>query len=148
MNKDHESMKGQFIRYLDTALKRARKDYVRKGLRISSYEEPADPEWIGPDGWYDLDEVIRREVDPVGDVPWEAGAVKEYLSEMIDAQMWSVLSELTDKELLIVFAKVFRGLTISEIAQILNEDCSRVSDIYSYARRKMKKGWMKDGDGI
>ena len=141
-------MKGQFIRYLDTALKRARKDYVRKGLRISSYEETADPEWIGPDGWYDLDEVIRREVDPVGDVPWEAGAVKEYLSEMIDAQMWSALSELTDKELLIVFAKVFRGLTISEIAQILNEDCSRVSDIYSYARRKMKKGWMKDGDGI
>ena len=148
MSEDHESMKGCFIRYLDTALKRARRDYIKKEMRLSSHEETADPECLVTDDWYDLDEAIRRELNPASDVGWDVEAIKAYLSEQIDVQLWSALVDLSDRELLIVFAKVFRGLTLAETSQILNEDCQKIADSYSYARKKMKKRWKKNGDGI
>ena len=56
----------------------------------------------------------------------------------------TAFSCLTDFEVLVVFAKVYRGFTFAEIGMVMGEKAEKIASSYSYARKKMKKGWKKE----
>ncbi len=136
-----EILKYIFTKYVKTALIRTRKDFMSKEKRKSSLEETLALEIM-----YDTTkEETNLALELVLEVTWEAKAIREYLKQQVGEIMERSLSGLTDLEITVVFAKVFRQLTFAEIGKIMEMDEKKIAYIYSYARTKLKKAVEKNG---
>ena len=141
MNED--VIKGSFTRYVETALKRSKRDYIKKQQRRERMEEPVDMEKLYPEdetGKETGTDFLRNPEE----MPWEAGIIRRSMRICLGGAIWKAFSCLTDFEVVVVFAKVYRRLTFAEIGMVMGQRAEKVADSYSYARKKMKKGWKKN----
>ena len=141
MNED--IIKGSFTRYVEKALKRSKRDYIKKQQRWERMEVPAEVEPL------DSKEETGEEVETAlvkapEEMPWEAEMIKISMRVCLGEPLWTAFSCLTDFEVLVVFAKVYRGFTFAEIGMVMGEKAEKIASSYSYARKKMKKGWKKE----
>lgn len=70
--------------------------------------------------------------------------IKTSMRVCLGELLWTAFSCLMDFEVLVVFAKVYRGFTFAEIGMVMGEKVEKIASSYSYARKKMKKGWKKE----
>lgn len=136
---NNNSVKFCFTKYIKTALMRSRRDYINKMQKIECQEELTEPELL-----YGKTEDLEWDVinlEEINHIPWNAEEIEKYLSERVSERMWKTLSVLKEEELLIVYAKVFRQLSFAEIGQQLGIEWKKIASVYSYARKKMRKGW-------
>lgn len=140
-----EIIRNCFTKYIETALNRARRDYMKNEQKRNNREVVSELElqFLMKQADEYQDSVLLSDV--VCNIPWNPEAVSSYLNESVGEKMVITLSCLTSTELLIVFAKVFRQMTFIDIAERLGLDWKKVASSYSYARKKMKKGWEKNG---
>lgn len=140
-----EIIKNYFTKYVETALNRARRDYMKSERKRNGIEIVSEPNLLPFIQQRAEEQEGVLSPDMIYDVPWDSETVRLFLKESVDERMVIALSCLTDTELLIVFAKVFRQMTFMEIAEQMGLDSKKVASTYSYARKKMKKGWTKNG---
>lgn len=143
MNED--TIKGSFTRYVETALKRSKRDYIKKQQRRERMEEPVDMEQLRSEDQTGEETGIDFLRNPE-EMPWEAEIIRRSMRICLEGSLWTMFSCLTDFEVMVVFAKVYRRLTFAEIGMVMGERAEKVADSYSYARKKMKKGWKKNGN--
>lgn len=139
---NEDSIRYRFTSYVLVALKRARRDYINREIKISSHEillgedEPCSE--LSPDCLENL-----PFWEEAGQIPLTPDAVRQYLeSQVVDAGR-AALDTLTEREILVVFLKVFKQLTYEEIGSLLGIDWKKAGSVYAYARKKMRKGWNK-----
>ena len=140
-----EIIKYCFTKYIETALDRARRDYMKKDQRRNVLEVSSEPEVLFSIQQESGNKEGFLSQDMISAVPWRAEAIKSFLKELVDERMLAVLLNLTDTELLIVYAKVFRQMTFRNIAEVMGWDWKKVASSYSYARKKLRKGWEQNG---
>jgi len=118
MNED--VIKGSFTRYVEKALKRSKRDYIKKQQRWERMEVPAEVEPL-----YSKEEtgeeVETALVKAPEEMPWEAEMIKTSMRVCLGEPLWTAFSCLTDFEVLVVFAKVYRGFTFAEKGGRKNE---------------------------
>lgn len=144
MKEAKDIVKGSFTRYVETAIHRARRDYLKKEQKTVFIEETTDPELL----YLETGEGAARDMVSMADVigvSWEPEAIRTYLNAQSGDRMRKSLYGLTDLEIVIVFAKVFRQLTFKEIGKEMGEDWKKIAAVYSYACKKLKKGWNEHG---
>lgn len=141
MNED--IIKGSFTRYVETALKRSKRDYIKKQQKRERMEVPAEMEPLNSieETGEELDAALLKAPE---EIPWEAGMIKNSMRVCLGEPLWTAFSCLTDFEVLVVFAKVYRRFTFAEIGMVMGEKAEKIASSYSYARKKMKKGWEKE----
>lgn len=142
---NEEIIRNCFTKYVETALNRARRDYMKKEQKRNGKEIMSEPDLLFVIQQEAVDKEDALSQDMIDDIPWRPEAVSLFLRESVDERMLVTLSCLTDTELLIVFAKVFRQMTFMEIAELMGREWEKVASSYAYARKKMKKGWEKNG---
>ena len=143
---EQDKICNMFTKYVCTAIERAKRDYMNKNTRRNIMEYPAEEiqgennaicnEWA----WE------QRDLEAAARLPFEPKSVRSYLKEQVDGEKWKALSDLSDSEILILFAKVFLQLTFMEIGNMMEKDWKSIASSYSYVRKKLKKAWSKDGD--
>lgn len=141
MNED--IIKGSFTRYVETALKRSKRDYIKKQQKRERMEVPAEMKLLNSieETGEELDAALLKAPE---EIPWEAGMIKTSMRVCLGEPLWTAFSCLTDFEVLVVFAKVYRRFTFAEIGMVMGEKAEKIASSYSYARKKMKKGWEKE----
>lgn len=139
-------VKGRFTKYLETAVDRSRRDYIKKEQMRTLREMPQEMEAFeyGPKE-PDM-EPVETCLESMEDISWEPDIIRQHMKECLDVRLWKSLAALTDTELQVVYAKVYRQLTFAEIGNILEERPVKIANTYSYARKKIKKGWEKNGN--
>jgi len=143
---NEDFVKGRFTRYLETAVDRARRDYIEKE-RVRIWREMAK-EVETQEYYLETSEmgIIEDGLEMMEKIPWEPDLIRQHMKECLEVRLWNCLTVLTDTELQVVYAKVYRQLTFAEIGNILEEKPGKIADTYSYARKKIKKGWEKNGN--
>ena len=112
--KKKDNIRYRFTGYVLAALKRAKRDYICREIKISNHESP-------------LEKMLP---EPLCDMESQIGESGE-----------TALDALTDMEILVVFMKVFRQLTYQEIGRHLGMDYKKAGSVFNYAKKKMRKGW-------
>lgn len=137
-NTRDEIIKYSFTKYVDVAVMRARKDYINKEKKHADMEELSELD-------VNLRKTEEAEHDQAGELlSLDPEQITFHLSRFIGTRMYHCLECLTASEIQIVYLKVFQGCTFVEIGETLKMDWKKVASVYSYARRKMQKGWETD----
>lgn len=136
-----EIIRNIFTKYAEIALVRARRNYLEQENRIIQQEERIELEAV----YDEYREENYRFLEAAFDIPWEAETIRNCLRQQVSERMEAAFLGLTDLEVLIVYAKVFRQLTFVEIGKAMEIDWKKAASIYSYARKKLKKGWEANG---
>ena len=146
VHSERESIKYQFTKYVQVALERKRKAYLHKEYKRAMEEEPRELEELlnlSPILMEDSLRIWNRELEY--QMPWNAETIRTYLAEQTGEEWEKWFSVLTDRELLILYAKVFREFDFAEIGAIMGIDEKRAASSYAYARKKMRKEQKKNG---
>lgn len=132
-------IKNQFTAYILAQIRGARQNYLRKMLRISRNEMPAEDltmEEMGISVEESLElkyreELLLKEAD--GDYPkWD---------EMKDQKLVEALLLLREDERKLIYQHVFEERTFDDMSRINGLPPYKVKGIYYYAIRKIRK-WM------
>lgn len=118
--KDVLSLQNRFTAYLFVALKRKKRDYLRKKSRIEAYESITDSLAVEFAG------------DPVNGTPSAA-------SQIEDDALMQALAQLTAKERYILFQRVLFGSEYDELAADLNLRYNGIATAYHRIIKKLKK---------
>lgn len=140
-----DDIRYRFTGYVLAAIKRTRRDYINREMKISGHESPLEelllePSFDGTDGkafsWEETEQL-----------PMTPKAARQYLENQAGESGKEALDTLTDTEILVVFMKVFRQFTYAQIGRHLGMDWKKAGSVFTYARKKMRKGW-KDQNGV
>lgn len=143
MEKTKEEEKYRFTKYIETAFIRTRAEFIKKEQKKNALEESLDS---GDSLEENHKETEHSDIlDAAIALPWNPESILEFLKEHTEEPMEKCLDSLTDQELIIVFAKVFRQMSFKEIGLFLQMDWKKVASVYSYARKKLRKGWETNG---
>ena len=118
----------RFTKYVEVSVRRARNHFQKK----ECIREEMDWE----DGWEK-----ERYFDRIFLVPEN---LRAYFGEQIDGKLWEVLSSLTDRQMVLLYARVFGGLTFKEIEALTGIDRKVAGSAYAYAIKKLRKGVEKE----
>ena len=144
---NEDFVKGRFTKYLEKAVERSRRDYLRKEQEHTWKEVPKETKIVE----YQLEETemacVADWMEEIERVSWEPEVIRQQLKEWLDMRLWKSMDILTDLELQVVFAKAFRQLTFVEIGNIMGQKPKKIADSYSYARKKIRKEWKKNENG-
>ena len=141
MQESDTRLKNIFIRYLEIAVTRTRKSYIKK--MKSGKEELIAPEILAevftdkPSETYELPETLTDS--------WDPAKIRIWMKAELEEPLWNAVKGLTDFEIIILYAKVFQQLTFVEISQILEIDWQKVASAYTYTRKKIKKELKNSG---
>lgn len=138
-------IRSRFTGYVLVALKRAKKDYIRRESKIIAHESLSDEPRFTPS--LDVMDSIPFSWECAGEIPQTPEAVRKYMEKQVGDEGKAALDTLTETEVLVVFMKVFKQMTYVEIGNHLGIDWKKAGSVYAYARKKMQKGW-KSKDGI
>lgn len=131
----------RFSKYVNTAIKRARRDYLMKECEREAMEQLSGLEMV-----LNLEDSENQEwnqSEEIENMPWNAEAICTYLDEHVSVSLGNALHRLTNVEVVIVFAKVYRQCTFEEIGQVMGMKWQKVASAYYYALTKLKK----EGEG-
>lgn len=135
MEKEQE-LQYRFSKYLETAVKRCRKDYLKKKYKLEKLESLMDPEEIQIKQM-DIVQWQYREIKT--GIPLAREAFLDYLEEQVDDVTLGALKNLRFLELDIMYMKVFVQYSYREIAEIVHLQEKQVASIYNYAKKKLRK---------
>lgn len=145
MNKNHEEheVKYRFTKYLETAVKRTRNHYIIKEIRRAEREENT----AEADG-LPVHESIEPEAvlfwsQHINYLPLDVDVIRRNWNQYTEGNLNTAVMDLNDKEIMVLFAKVYWELDFTEIGVLLFMDAKKVSNIYSYIRKKLKKGGVR-----
>lgn len=127
----------RFSKYVKTAIKRARRDYLMKECEREAMEQLSGLEVVLNLEGSEAQEWNQPE--EVKNVPWNAEKIRVYMDEQVSENLGNALHRLTDAELVVVFAKVYRECTFEEIGQVMGMKWQKAASVYYYALRKLKK---------
>lgn len=116
---ENNTLQNQFTAYLQTALRRKKRDYMDKQLRVSSREVPVD---------FQATQFSDDSVKIAGRAPTAEG----------DALM-QALSRLTTRERYILFERILNERSYEDLATPLGLRCSGVSAAYRRIILKLRK---------
>lgn len=133
-----------FTSYVSVALKRAKKDYIRREMAINGYECLSD-QLCEPS--FDIDDGKPFLWEEAEEIPQTPKAVREYLESQVDEAGKAALDTLTETEILVVYMKIFKQMTYAEIGAEFGFGWKKAGSVYTYARKKMQKGW-KNQNGV
>lgn len=140
MDKKSEEIRYIFTKYLETAVIRTRKHYIEKEMKRADWEELTEDVSQLTDGRNEWEEVTFY-APPQEEVRMaDADTIRSVWDQYADGTLRTEVLKLNDKELLILFAKVYGGLNFTRIGEILHLDAAKTAHIYAYARKKLKKG--------
>lgn len=142
---NEDSIKYRFTRYVLVALKRAKKDYIQREIQISGHESLSDELYLEPS--FDITDGKPFLWEEAETIPVTSNTVREYMESQVDEAGKAALDMLTATEVLVVYLKIFRQMTYAEIGDRLDMDWKKAGSIYTYARKKMQKGW-KNQNGV
>ena len=137
--KKKDNIRYRFTGYVLAALKRAKRDYICREIKISNHESPLEN--LLSELSCDLTDskpFLWEETEQIQLTPDE---VRQYLESQIGESGETAIATLTDMEILVVFMKVFRQLTYQEIGWYLGMDHKKAGSVFNYAKKKMRKGW-------
>lgn len=117
------ALQNRFTGYLQTALKRKKRDYIRKQVRKRAYDFPADFQatQFADSSEYSVD---RNRQD---------------LSQLEDTALAQALSKLTARNRFILFERVLNGSSYDTLAEILGLRSSGVASAYHSIIKKLRK---------
>ena len=141
---EEKTIKYQFTKYVQVALERKRKAYLHKEYKRET-EELFKEDQLNSISILMEDSLRLRSLEREYQMPWDAKQIRAYLLEQTGEEWKKCLSVLTDRELLILYAKVFRELNFTEIGSTMGLDKKRIAASYAYARKKMRRERKKDG---
>lgn len=145
VHSEGKSIKYQFTKYVQVALERKRKAYLHKEYKRATEELFELEEQLNSIPILMEDSLRLRSLEREYQMPWDAKQIRAYLLEQTGEEWKKCLSVLTDRELLILYAKVFRELNFTEIGSIMGLDKKRIAASYAYARKKMRRERKKNG---
>lgn len=145
VHSEGKSIKYQFTKYVQVALERKRKAYLHKEYKRATEELFELEEQLNSIPILMEDSLRLRSLEREYQMPWDAKQIREYLLEQTGEEWKKYLSVLTDRELLILYAKVFREFNFTEIGSIMGLDKKRIAASYTYARKKMRRERKKNG---
>jgi len=130
-------LKYYFTKYVEVAVGRAKKDYLNKQKYHGQWEIPTEPEILQEmmckgDPWI-------WEAD-MAEIPWNAKVIRNYLKDEADDTMRPIFACLSDQEIIVVYAKIFREMSYAEIGALIEVSGEKAASIYAYAKKKMKEG--------
>lgn len=138
---NEDIIKYRFTSYVLVALKRAKKDYVQREIEISGHESLSDEPCMEPS--FDITDGKPFLWEEAEKIPQTSKAAREYMESQVDEAGKAALDTLTETEVLVVYMKIFRRMTYAEIGNRLDMDWKKAGSIYTYARKKMQKGWKR-----
>ena len=118
----NDPLKNIFIKYLDTALNRTKDKFIKRMERQEQYET------ILPEDMQRL---------PVGA---DASRIRSWICGQTQWNLAHSFQRLNDREVVIVYLRVFEQLTFAEIGKRIGEDWQKTASSYTYARKKLRKG--------
>lgn len=133
----------RFTKYVEISVRRARNHYWKKECYREERERVTDivPIEVLESDW----ENALKEMRYFDQNFLEPRGIRMYFNEQIDGKLWKALSSLTDRQLVILYARVFGGLTFKEIETITGIDSKVAGSAYAYALKKLRKGVEKNG---
>ncbi|MGN1141433.1 MAG: hypothetical protein ACI4TF_09540 [Oliverpabstia sp.] len=132
----------RFTKYVEVSVRRARNHYWEKECYREEKEWVTDPELVEDP---ELDWVNAWKEERCFDPNFlEAGNIRAYLGEQIDGQLWRALSSLTDRQIVLLYARLFVGLTFKEIEDLTGMDKRLAGSSYAYTLKKLRKGVEKN----
>lgn len=138
MNKK-DNIRYRFTGYVLAALKRAKRDYICREIKISGHESPLEE--LLPEPLCDITDSKPFLWEETEKIPLTSDEVRQYLESQIGESGETALATLTDMEILVVFMRVFRQITYQEIGRHLGMDRKKAGSVFNYAKKKMRKGW-------
>ena len=144
VHNEGKTIKYQFTKYVQVALERKRKAYLYKEYKRET-KELFKEEQLNSIPILMEDSLKLQSLEREYQMPWDAKRIREYLLEQTGEEWKKYLSVLTDRELLILYAKVFSEFNFTEIGSIMGLDKKRIAASYAYARKKMRKERKKNG---
>lgn len=132
-----QELQYQFSKYLETAVKRCRKDYLIKKYKHESTEDliASDEfqiETINPPSWQINEDIWGDKVLLLG-----------FLDEHLEEPIINVLKKLRPIELEIFCRKTFAQISYREIAIKTKMNETQAASICNYAKKKITKGASK-----
>lgn len=138
---NEDIIKYRFTSYILVALQRAKKDYIRREIEINGHESLSAELCLEP--LVDSSDSSLFLWEEAEYIPLKPKAVREYMDSQVDEAGKAALDTLTETEVLVVYMKIFRQMTYAEIGNRLDMDWKKAGSIYTYARKKMQKGWKR-----
>ncbi|ANU45014.1 sigma-70 family RNA polymerase sigma factor [Enterocloster clostridioformis] len=122
----------QFTKYLETAVKRCRRDYLNKKFRKDKMESPMDIEDFQTlQSGYSYREYWDKDME----VPLDITDMMDFLTEHMGEKMWEAQKKLRDVELEILCMRVLKQYSYKEIGVRLHMSEKQAASVYNYAKR-------------
>lgn len=132
----------QFTKYLETAVKRCRRDYLNKKFRKDKMESPIDIEDFPT---FQSDDYYWECRDKDMEVPLDITGMMDFLTEHMGEKMWEAQKKLRDVELEILCMRVLKQYSYKEIGVRLHMSEKQAASVYNYAKKKLGKELKKNG---
>ena len=130
-------LKNTFIIHLGTALNRTKDKFIKRMERQEQYETILPEEDLSYDFYRFPEEKADMQRLPVGA---DASRIRSWICGQTQCNLAHSFQRLNDREVVIVYLKVFEKLTFAEIGEKLGEDWKKTASSYTYARKKLRKG--------
>ena len=133
----NDPLKNIFIKYLDTALNRTKDKFIKRMERQEQYETILPEEYLSYDFYRFPEEKADMQRLPVGA---DASRIRSWICGQTQWNLAHSFQRLNDREVVIVYLRVFEQLTFAEIGKRIGEDWQKTASSYTYARKKLRKG--------
>lgn len=133
----NESLKNIFLKYLDTALNRTKDKFMIQQDKREQHETVFPDEYFPYEAYSLLQNGIEEQAVPTVK---EVAQIRAWICKQTEWDMEQTFNRLTDREIMIVYLKVFKELTFVQIGKYMGESWQRIASSYTYARKKLKRG--------
>lgn len=137
-------IRNSFTKYVQVAIKRKRKDYMKKLYYIRN-GEGEDAVYIEEfhisfeEGYW---KYVNERIHTCLRNPAE---LRRIFAEVLDADLAQALMKLKNRELLVITARVFGQESFREIGERYLVEEKQISYMYHYIRKKIRKELKKNG---
>lgn len=119
--KKKDNIRYRFTGYVLAALKRAKRDYICREIKISNHESPLEK--LLPEPLCDITDSKPFLWEETEQIPLIPDEVRQYMESQIGESGET------------------RQLTYQEIGRHLGMDYKKAGSVFNYAKKKMRKGW-------
>lgn len=136
---ENDEIRYRFTKYLNMAVIRTRNHYIDKEVKRTEWEQLTETT-------YQFADIINRTEDSFYKLSQkdfcltDVNVIRTLWDQYADGTLRTEVLKLKDQELLILFIKVYGEMNFAQIGEILHMPADKVSNIYSYVRKKLKKG--------
>lgn len=134
-----QELQYQFSKYLETAVKRCRKDYLIKKYKHESTED------LNASDEFQIAAINHPSLQIHEDIWGDRNLLLGFLDEHLEEPTVNVLKKLRPIELEIFCRKTFEQISYREIAVKTKMNETQAASICNYAKKKLRKEFQKNG---